>query len=234
MWVFELPAESTSISEEPSELVDVCERLFEPIDGFLTPGVAEFSVRVYPQNYPVEDIVELKHDTSRVCRQAVAVERRIVALTNALESVEVNDTEHRFVGTITLPLPETKFILTGGEYWIGPGHERQCANRSGHEPSGPTSHPPVEIEVSFGKRPDAERARTDPKTIFRLWIRTETDLWFEDTKIGAKNRRNLAAWLDAIESEFDLVDADFFSELLNKSDLHDRPHLRSLAPPEFE
>jgi len=202
-WSFGVGTNASSISSATKEIFDVFETVTESIEHIIRPKEIEYSVADYPSNFNILDIVPPKADKppKSIQRRQISNEEFSDYNINQ-EGTKFGSTE--FVRDIDVIESEYYIFLSGFEGWIQDNSDRI---RIFHHEEVDTVDLDVNLfSISIMHYPSTGNMNNRFETIYDINLQTATNLWFESTEFGEKNRTHLANAIQNITSKFSIVD----------------------------
>ena len=201
-WIFK-----TRSTAEPSanveESLSLLEQFFTAFDGFVYPTRAEYVLWV----------PELSSDEDVPVTGEIESSDGVTASELAAEFRGHSDNGTGTFRRLTIDSNLTRIELEDGEYLVDADSNRYWMWTD----DGVLEQPPAEdlfrIDVFYDDGSSTE------SSYYEIVIWTYTDIWFEDTKIGARNRERLATALNQFYETADVESVDFESRLVSKDSL---------------
>ncbi|WP_435361930.1 hypothetical protein [Haloarchaeobius sp. DFWS5] len=207
VWNLHLDGEADSISRHRERFLSTLERVFVCLESIYTPTSIRARVIVYADGVEIGDIdkgnPEKTHRTKKIESDEGFDAHEIKSF---LESVLSEDLSSVVYSVETDG--RTEFILPDDVVTIGQDKTDQYKLLKAGDVVGTPQYSPFRVEM-FYRRPDA---RNDPDSI-AVKIHTETDLWFQVTELGEKNRERVRNAFSCIDGECEIQDYEFGSSL---------------------
>lgn len=193
-WALVLPSRARTCEDQATGMIDHCEQLYGTFEDFLTPTEIEFFVHCFPQGQELPVTVT---DEERL--QAIECDLRDengIQLTEVVDAARVSQQCSRWIPRIGFSGNQVLVELEAG---------RVYADRTMHTAeyvSGklldrePTRDP---LEIVLLHSQNTSHPEIDSDYVTSVIVSPLSDVWFEDTEIGGKNRRHLSSFLERID-----------------------------------
>lgn len=213
-WDFIVPSKVETCEEQATEMVSLFERLFETFGSFFVPTEITYAIGRFPpgQRLPVDtNTDEYRGHIRRELRNESGI-----TVEAFHESTRIDGSDARWIPRVSFDETEVTVRLEDGD--VGASrHKNTVTYRKGEPVEDAPTRDPLELSVLHG--PNTGRYNTDAEYITSIVVAPMSKIWFEDTDIGAINRRYLAAFLERIEEAFPVVEVERTSEWVPISDL---------------
>lgn len=205
-WNFLLPSEATTCSAQAEELTALCGALFDAFEEFLTPLEITYEIRLYPEDRPLpfgDESAEPVKTITRTLR-----ENSGITASEFESSTRVSGNEARFLSMIPFEHNLLQVRLDGETTIID---RTDCVQYENGTPSKRECYwDPLSIKVAHS--PNRQCETIDTEYVSRIGVSIRSDLWIEETGVGAENRRLLTDFFDRIADRvpFETVKRDVY------------------------
>lgn len=201
-WIFTTlsDADPTANVEESLSLVA---QLFAAFDGLVYPTTAEYVLFVPESN--LDEYVSVTGELESVTG--------LTAEDVADEFLNRSDSERGTFRRLTINQNKTRIELEDGEHLIDVSSDRYRPWTGDERVEQPPAEDVFRIDVFY------DDGSSTKSSYYEIVIWTYTDIWFEDTEIGARNRERLATALGQFYDAVDAESVDFESRLVSKDSL---------------
>lgn len=203
-WTFFLESTANSCVEATDEVVEALNGVYTSFDDFIMP----IDVWITKQNYNNESGSPYSHRGA----QAHQVNRSRVTSEDGVSFQDIKVTlpdcrsnlETSRISYIRFYRMNVKIKLDDGEYRLGQfgeGRSRVQQYRDVPKPEiSETGHPPdlLRIDISHLSDDQIDPNGDHESDCFYIFVESNTDIWFEDSDIGRKNRERLLAFFERI------------------------------------
>lgn len=204
-WVFKAFSDAGP-SGNVEESLSLCEQLFAAFDGLVFPTRLEYVLWVAgtdsDEKVPIADEIE-----------------SVGGITSDELVAEFQSHEGSEGGTfrrLTIDGTRTRIDLVDGEHLIDLTSDRYRSWTDDGIGDQPPAEDPFKIEVFYNEGPG------DAPNYYQIVVRTYTDIWFEDTEVGERNRKRLATALDSLYGRIDAKSAELDSRFISERALKRR------------
>jgi hypothetical protein len=196
-FLFWLRPERTTAGGDSAEITkhELFCGLFEYAHGFLRADEVTVSVKISEDSPQSSDWAF--SSPGRTVTRTVSGPNVREAVEREFDSVETADDECKGLTSIEATAA-ARIWLPGCDEFLSEGHDRYRSGMILLDDPAPASGPPIQISLTSGFM--------TPDGILRLGIQTKCDVWFKDSKAGAKNRKRLQTLL-AYVSRYQVVKA---------------------------
>lgn len=203
-WIFEKLSD-VNPTANINEFLSVLNYLFNALDGFVYPTNIEYVLWVprSDSDEPVPVTGEIESPDGITASELTA---------------EIQDHSETGAGTfrrLTINESKTSIKLKDGEHLIDTCSDRYRTWMDGDVLEHPPAEDLLKIDIFYGSGSD-NRSHD-----YQIIIRTYTDIWFENTKVGECNRERLADALNQFCDAIDVDRIDFESRLVSKQALQE-------------
>lgn len=213
-WAFVIPSEATTCSEQAAEMVDRCTELFESFRDFVRPRELTYPIHVFPDGHTLPA-------SAKSGERVDTLERHLrnedgITAEEFLDSTKTEQSGARWIPIVEFDRLAVKVHLTAGEVYAD--REHHCVEYAAGEPldRAPTWDP---LKVSLAHHPNQSHPSIDTDFVTSVTLAPRTDIWFEDTDIGAANRRELTAFFERVEQTLPVATVDRTSDWYPIEDL---------------
>lgn len=215
-WIFEKLSDDNSTANV-REFLSVLNHLFNALDGFVYPTNIEYVLWVLGSNSdePVPVTGEIESPDGITASELTA------------EIQGHSETGAGTVRRLTINENKTRIKLDDGEYLIDTCSNQYRTWMDGDVLEQPPAEDLLNIDIFYANKSDNEPHN------YQIIIKTYTDIWFEDTKIGERNRERLTDALDQFCDAIDVDQVDFESRLVSKQALRE-DGFKGLLPERYE
>ncbi|MFC3959412.1 hypothetical protein [Halovivax cerinus] len=213
-WEFIVPSRVKTCEAQATEMVSLFERLFETFGSFFVPTEITYAIGRFPpgQRLPVDvNVDEYRGHIRRELRDESGI-----TVEAFRESARIDGSEARWIPRIEFDETEVTVRLEQGDV-AASKHKNTVSYRKGEPVEDAPAQDPLDLSALHGQ--NTGRYNTDAEYVTSFVVAPMSDIWFENTEIGATNRRYLTAFLERIEAALPVVDVERTSEWVPLSDL---------------
>jgi hypothetical protein len=193
-WGFILPAEAETCSQEVEEFTSNCTNLFGTFNDFLVPIELQYYIRLYAtdEQIPWESEAEPIDTIERTL-----IDNDGIDVDDFVTSTQVEREGAPWIPQIEFDRNKVRVRLETGDHLSD--RTNRCTRYQHGEPlERESSWDPITISISH--TPNRSYPDVDSEYIYQVGFYLQSDLWFEETEIGEKNRDYLSAFLERVEN----------------------------------
>jgi hypothetical protein len=192
-WGFVLPAAGETCTEEVDEIRSICSQLFETFGDFFVPIKLQYYIRLYAtdEQIPWESEAEPIDTIERTL-----IDKNGIDVGDFVTSTQVDQEGAPRIPRIGFERNKVRVRLETGDH-LADRTNRCTRYRHGEPLERESSWDPVSLTVA--QTPNTRDSDVDSEYIYHVVVYLQSDLWFEATEIGEKNREYLSAFLERIE-----------------------------------
>lgn len=195
IWDFIIPSQTTTCSEQATEMIDICTQLFETFGDFLTPIELEYGIAVFSADRTPpfgKDTVE----PTEIVRKHLQDESGLTAA-DFVDSTQIDHPGVRFMPRIPIDHNQLKTWGSGGDRVID---RTNCVAYTKGEPvNQEPSWDPLKLVVTY--IPNTQHEDIDTEHNIHVRVSLQSNLWIEQTPSGDINREYLSAFLESIDEK---------------------------------
>lgn len=184
-------------------MIDICEQFFQTFDEFLTPTEVEFHIPCFPLGYELP--ASISDDTKLKTAQKTFRNSNGIGFEDVLSATDIEDCPARWLPRITFNGTRVLIELEDGPVLADRTNHTVEYKKKQSVGQDPTRDP-IELVLLHG--PNNWVSSSDSEFATSIIVRTLSDIWFEDSKIGQENARNLAAFLERIDQTLPVANID--------------------------
>lgn len=206
IWEFYITGKAEKLSETCDEIIEVVETLFAILQGFYIPTKIEYNLLTFPKDVPAGETFNSKPSggTTRIIQSIEGISFQ--KLKEDVQSIVLPRDGIKNIRGIEIKSGKTKVSLNGKDSYIDRNskeHYKWCLHDEIIEEQ------PIrdlfEIDIRHCK------PENGVDTIYAISFWTYTDIWFEDTEIGLKNRNQLGLIFKRLYESFNVIGLFFDS-----------------------
>lgn len=210
VWEFTIPIREEDDAAVLERTLSIFETVMAMAEGFIKP--TQISPLVFPideERLTVQELCEVEHcnslDMILAADSVIAPEE----VTGAIRAVRGGPASPKIVTKIRLEETAVLFTTKSGKSWLDRSSPAFCLE------SEDTVAPddPIWITIGCAARSTLQQ--------YSVRVFTNSNIWFEDSQIGERNRERLAEFLEGLASRLDYDDVIFDSEVIWQSQLED-------------
>lgn len=199
-WTFCLPSTSSTVSEQAEQMISIFEKSYDILEEIMNPEKTSVYTTKFPAETPIEETFVENVDIDQMENLTYTFAGPI----DGLRTLLMQETDKRqgfdfLIGRIQFERATVNCRLADGDVYVNRDqHSVYYYNGEVNENKSGVSDP-LDFEVVYFDSiniPDIES-----ESIICVRIRTWTDIWFEDTEIGAVNRDRLRSTLERLDEE---------------------------------
>lgn len=178
-WIIEIPGKAVGVTGRIDEEINIVSSFIDSFENIIIPLEIEFVM--HWSDGEMKSAAVAESATGQVSSNEG------ITKTNLLEAIGefVPDSEvSQLLTRVRLKRCKTRLRLSDGDHWLEAGSSRFRVF-DGETPDGEAPADVFTISI-FDKDPF-----TDGPTEYEVYLRSNTDIWFEDTQVGQTNRRRL-------------------------------------------
>lgn len=204
-WWFYIASNAEDCKEQVEEMIKRIDGLYDAFGDFIIPTKVNIGYRFLPENLPLSDFSTVPgkghpgKPQKKTFYSADGVEKSKLHHT-------IQDLKNQpvYIPIVAIKKNKVKLELESGTHYLGcsdPRYRYPNTNRSSGD--GPFWEPikPKKLHLSDRK---AGAKRGFPFS-YLLPVNLHTDIWFEDSELGQRNRQNLVEFLEAIETHLPVL-----------------------------
>lgn len=194
-WIFAVPSTATTSEEHLLEMGSIASSVLEVGNTFVQPTEIIYYERRYSDDdtpfdegssEPVETIENSIRDEDGV------------SVDSLVQALGVDDTGPVRIPEVRFDRCKVRIYLENGDSWID--RSEKCIPYRAGEPLDINGvRDPLTVKVQHAT--NIEHADLDADYVYYVWIKPQSDIWFEDTEIGSVNRGYLSSYLQDIHDE---------------------------------
>lgn len=215
-WTFTAPVSATTPEDLEDEMLSLTHTIIDAVSQLLRPIELEYAIHWGSKFEDINEFQEFPQgDRKRmVVSEFTGFEDALSALRKDLpESPSTRHLAHLVVDESLV-----KVRLEDGDFRVGRTSSRYKYWYDGEVRDKECSDPPLTLEITCLSH------RDPPRFDVVLW--THIDIWFEETELGAANRRRLGKSLSQLANDLNILGADiyeesYFAETLRKRGFHE-------------
>jgi hypothetical protein len=201
VWEYNLPMNATTVSESRTEFLDICERVFACFDDFFRPTQASIHRESFSPNTSIEYPLDPDRDSSDEKSHVLKIsEANGLTAADIYAAANPNQSEYSLVRRININEGEIKIRLAEGDVWADQDTHTARFTTDGIDLDAGLGTDPLQIHFYILNSSYRSAIETDRSICISVY--TWTDIWFEDTQIGAVNRDRLRVLLECIHNQF--------------------------------
>lgn len=201
-WEFFVPIEADTPQTLLDETYLVLERVGEALDSIFRPTGLEYTVHYGNGKDALEDLLDI--DDGEMNRIDASDNPSMTRLRSMLEAEMKSFDPPVWLSLVQIDRGWTSIRLKDGEHEVDTSSNRYKLLSNGEPVDRSPTREPLTVYISTHLRSSSYRFKT------RLW--TYTDIWFEDTDIGATNRTRLGNAIERVRAELNVTEVEFHSE----------------------
>lgn len=222
-WGFHIVGKAKKTSEILDEILEITRKVFDINKGFLIPTKIEDGLLTFSEDCSASGV--FGHDPLEKIPMGIKSNKGISyhEFLSNIQNIETPKDGIKYIRRIEIDEGKTKFVLKENDEYIDRNSKGLYVGWRFDKISDrkPTSDPiRIDIFHSSSKGENQHVESTDP-AYYQIIFWTETDIWFENTKIGLANRNRLRDVLKEVYDSFNVVDTLFMSDWFSEDKLKD-------------
>lgn len=220
-WELYVPVDAETADDLLEETFVVLEQVCEALGGFFSPTGLKYTAHYGNGDGDLGALLELEDgEMERIdVKNGQSTSRLISKLRTKIESID----SLVWLALIQIDRGWTKIRLSDGDHQIDVDSDRYKRDSAALQTDRPPTSEPLTVNVFTDLR------HSPPHYEVIIW--TNTDIWFEDTEIGAVNRARLGDGFRRIRDNLDVTEFGFYSESYSARWLRDQG-FHEIAPDE--
>lgn len=215
-WTFTVPVSATTPEDLEDELLSLMHTVIDAASQLLTPTGLEYAIHWGKEFEDINEFEEFPQGDRR--RMAVSESSSFEDALSSLRKDLPGTPSTRHLAHLVVDESLVNVCLEEGDFKVDRTSSRYKYWHDGEVRNKECTDPPLTFEITCLSH------REPPRFDIVLW--THTDIWFEETELGAANRRRLGAALSKLATDLDILEADvyegsYFAETLRKKGFHE-------------
>ena len=197
-WTFCVPSTAETISEAVEELVHAYEGVTTPSEDFVVPEEVTMTLKSRPGNPSMKAIFDAIIENKETDDIKSTIREKNGITGQHLRAVLPDRTEQKyFIQKASIDNARVRFRLADGDVYANRTDNSTLYSDDTRFDSDTATYPPLEFLFLYAKNFDEDDVDAD--ILIYIFVSTWTDIWFENTDIGAINRDRLRRLLQPID-----------------------------------
>ena len=196
-WTFCFPSTAMTVRNGKNELLTACDLLFSAFEDFVIPTRVSVNVQKYPRDTSIECYFNLQGDDELLDTDKYKLSDPAGVSSQMIRDVIPENPEFDYnISRVVVERANIRCFLTDGDIYVNrtENSARYHADEVVADRDGVSD--PLNISLLF--RRNFGIKEIDSEGIIFVRVVTWTDIWFEDTEIGRKNKKRLQAFFEQI------------------------------------
>ena len=184
-WAFKIRATEETPSERREAVLQLIEQFFNAFDGFLRPLRSECVVGEVDTDVDANAFASRELSNSRSYGIEFSSKDPYQEVWNAI-GLDKNSTKRTiWITRFSIDQAAVKISLADGDYWLDADSDQYRRGSDDYIDNESPKQPPLRMSL-FHTAPSPSSEHQ-----YYIKVRTYTDIWFENTRIGQANRKRL-------------------------------------------
>lgn len=186
-WWFEIRSDVDSCAGAMEETKHLCEKLFDAFEDFITPITVDYYILCYEEatrNPYRSDSDDYSEQIDRTISNGNGLD-----FSDFVNSIPNNLTGDCRISGIKFTQANVQVVLQDGVYSLG--EHKHSSNREFQPHTDP-------LRINLLHLPNKDISGQYPNGHYRISISARTNIWFEESDIGQKNRDILGSFFDRL------------------------------------
>lgn len=219
-WTFYIAGNARKASETYEEILEITKKLFKIFKGFYIPTKIEYSLLTFSEDLSSSEIFNDKPSggTKKIIQSMDGVHFKNFC--EDVQTISIPESKVKHIHGIKIDSGKTKFILNGIDDYVNKNSEYYRGWNYDRIRERPPIRDPLWIVITHSSlKNQNQRVNPDDPAFYEIVFWTRTDIWFEETDIGLKNRNRLGEVLKKIYENFEVADTLFMSDWFSEDQL---------------
>jgi hypothetical protein len=200
-----LKSSASDLRESVEQVIETHDRVRALTGDLLRPTAVEYAVNVFDEPHAVADVI---HPRDGIAPKEVI--RRSISAPRGVDETQIRDDcedlwreGHALMREIEWTRCETCVTFDDGDHWVDRDSSRVQKHRHG-EWLGAARVDPISVRIRQIHTPPT--IDQPVPSLFDIVVSINTDLWFDETVAGEKNRPRLRSVLSSLVEDPNLVE----------------------------
>jgi hypothetical protein len=200
-----LKSSASDLGESVKQTIDTHDRIRELTDDLILPTAVEYAVNVFDEPHAVADVIHPREGIApnEVIRPSLSDPAGVDATQIRDDRETLGYDGHALMREIEWTRCETCVTFDDGDHWVDRDSSRVQKHRHG-EWLGAARVDPISVRIRQIHTPPT--IDQPVPSLFDIVVSINTDLWFDETVAGEKNRPRLRSVLSSLVEDPNLVE----------------------------